>query len=276
MVENIKRRLADAKFIACTSDLWSKDRRSFIAVNAHWIDENTGELESALLACDRFRGSHTGIAIENKIKFIFEKYKIHDKVVSMTTDNASNYKCAFERNGDDYQSYADMMATIDEDEDALFQLDLSDLANAWCPAEELLVNLNDDVVPLTAPGENEIDSDEEDDDAGDDDGAIKIANLPQLKNVLHPAIDIKLPSRIDCGAHTLNLVGKVDSFNALSDESYCMQYVAVFSKLNAIWKHSTTRSGKELFERYLANKTIVKPHRIRWNRIYNAVIFEII
>lgn len=122
-MENIKKDLAAVKYIACTSDIWSKDRRSYIAVNAHWIDEDSGELKIVLLACERFRGSHTGAAIEEKIKSILRKFGIQRKTVSMTTDNASNYKCAFERNGDSYQSYTELMASIDDDDNALFQFE---------------------------------------------------------------------------------------------------------------------------------------------------------
>lgn len=243
MVENIKKKLSQAKYIACTSDIWSKDRRAFIAINAHWIDSSGGELKSVLLACDRFKGSHTGIEVENKIKSILIKYDIHKKVVAMTTDNASNYKCAFERNGDDYQSYSDIMAAADEDELTLFQLDLNDSSNVWCPTEELLLNDNNDVIPLA----------------------------DSISNVLDPSISVNLPSRSSCAAHTLNLIGKVDSFKALSDKDYRNQYVTVFSKLNMIWKHSSTRLGREIFKRYLNDRIILKPHRIRWNRIYDAV-----
>lgn len=65
---SIKKSLSKAKYIACTADIWSRDMRSFIAVNAHWINDADGELKSALLACDRFTGSHTGDAIANKLK----------------------------------------------------------------------------------------------------------------------------------------------------------------------------------------------------------------
>lgn len=223
------------KYIACTSDIWSKDRRSFIAINAHWIAKS-GELKSALLACDRFKGSHTGIEIRNKIKGILSEYEIIRKAVAITTDNASNYKCAFER--DVYEPYAEMMAAIDDDEDVLFQLDLNDLANVWCPAEELLPN--DDVVGLCANAlcdrENMRDAlrsdlDDDDDDVNDSNANdyIRIRNLPAsaISDVLDHAVAVNLPIKIDCAAHTLNLIGKVDSFDALTDDEYSSQYITV-------------------------------------------------
>lgn len=163
---------------------------------------------------------------------------------------------------------------------------LNDLENAWCPAEDL-INGNADVVPLSAAAsmaanDDDYDSDEDSDSgndssATDETGSIRIVNMKDanLENVIDPSMSINLPSKIDCGAHTLNLIGKVDSFNAMSDREYSTQYVAVFSKLNSIWKHSSTRKGRELFTRYLNGKVILKPNRIRWNRIYDAVIILI-
>lgn len=84
--------------------------------------------------------------------------------------------------------------------------------------------------------------------------------------------DVLLPSRIDCSAHTFNSIGKTDSFNALkSDTLYASQYISVFKKLNTIWATNSTRLGRETFDHYLNKRKILKPRRIRWNRIYDAV-----
>lgn len=282
MLENVKKQFASATYVACTSDIWSKDRRSFIAVNVHWVDEISGELKSFLLACERFRGNETSAAIQEKIKLILKKYGIEKKAVCITTDNAANYACAFERGGDNYQTYHELMATIDDDDNALFQLDLNDLALAWCPAIDVLPN-SCDVMPLSAAAAkervNEVRTNSSSDSDDDDDefnthtvaSSIRIRDLPNMDNILDPEKNVKLPNRIACAAHSLNLVGKLDSFDALIDEDYKTRYTNVFVKLNAIWKVSSTRLGRECFSRYLNGKVIYKPHRIRWNRIYDAV-----
>lgn len=64
----IRKALLKAKYIACTADIWSRDLRSYIAVNAHWIDRQNGASQKALLSCERFEGSHTADAIASKLK----------------------------------------------------------------------------------------------------------------------------------------------------------------------------------------------------------------
>lgn len=63
-----------------------------------------------------------------------------------------------------------------------------------------------------------------------------------------------LPIRISCSAHTLNLIGTTDSFNALANESYAEMYVDVFRKLNLLWNASTSRLKSENIQKYLGKK----------------------
>lgn len=284
MLESVKRELKTVPYMACTSDIWTKDRRSFIAMNVHWIDQTTGELKSFLLCCERFRGSHTGAAIEDKIKSILQKFGIQNRVTCITTDNASNYTCAFDREGDNYQRYSEMMDKVDEDEEAFFQLNLDDMESAWCRQCDVLPNPDVDVVPMsraaaacsTTEHSNSSNSDSDPDthapthskDNGM--GSIRLRNIAEahLENVLDPNIAIKMPSRIGCAAHSLNLIGKLD---AMDDEEYSERYMSVFGILNSIWKVCGTRQGRETFAKYLNGTIIYKPHRIRWNRIFDAV-----
>lgn len=67
MKASIKASLSKVKYVSCTADIWSRDLRSFIAVNAHWFDGENGTLCKALLACDRFKGSHTADAVASKL-----------------------------------------------------------------------------------------------------------------------------------------------------------------------------------------------------------------
>lgn len=116
-----------------------------------------------------------------------------------------------------------------------------------------------------------------------DDNGLILHNLDGLQETIQLNIEADaelinnapafLPIRIACAAHTLNLVGKTDSFNALVDFEYSELYFDVMKKLNAIWNASTSsRKNCELVERILKRR-ILKPHRIRWNRIYDAVSF---
>lgn len=190
---------------------------------------------------------------------ILDKYEIRSKVVAITTDGASNFKSALKRHGDDYETYEQLMAAIDENDEELFQIDLSDLRNVWCPANEFA---EDDVMPI-----NGEDDDQQSDDESNE--TFRIGTIPNeiVQSVVDDLEDNSvafLPNRIDCSAHALNLVGRKDPFHALkSDELYAARYISVFKKLNAIWRISSTRLGRETFDYYLDRYKIQKPHRIR-------------
>lgn len=259
--------MAKAKYIAITCDIWSRDTRSFIAANAHWISDR-GKLETAMLACKRFTGNQTADEIAAKLREILNRFEILSKCVAITTDNASNFKSCLKKHSDDYMEISKLMDDqMDEDSEMLFQLDLDDLQNEWCRSDQLATSASDNIVPLDSIP----DSDEDEDATAP---SFRVHEMPSglIENVSNfTQQHVLLPNRIDCAAHTFNLIGKNDAMKALHiDAEYRSQYVTVFKKLNAIWRVNSTRLGRETFKRYL-KKTILKPHRIRWNRIYDAV-----
>lgn len=98
----------------------------------------------------------------------------------------------------------------------------------------------------------------------------------ELENISTIQSNQFLPIRVACAAHTLNLVGKTDSYDALTDEGYADMYFSVIRKLNILWDTSTKgRKNPEIVAKYL-KRQIIKPHRIRWNRIYDAVIIQLL
>lgn len=188
------------------------------------------------------------------------------------------------RHGDAYETFGQLLESIDGCDEELFQLDLTDLQNLWCPVGELTTE--SDVVPLKIPESNEsanISDSDDDNGAGEttEDGShetFRIHPIPdkiiqQIVADLNEHSAVMLPSRIDCCAHAFNSIGRTDSFDALkSDQLYASRYISVFKKLNVIWNKYSTRLGREIFDSYLNGQKIQKPHRIRWNRIYDAVI----
>lgn len=196
------------------------------------------------------------------------------KVVTITTDGASNFKCALKRHGDDYETYNQLMMDADDCDDELLNLDLEDLERMWGPAQEFM-DINDDIVPL------EFNATDQDIDVDSNDDEAEVFKVHEISDqVFRKVVDaagstedtVLLPSRIDCCAHAFNSIGRTDSFNALkADKTYAARYVSVFKKFNAIWKANSTRLGRENFDYYLHGYKIQKPHRIRWNRIFEAV-----
>lgn len=94
----LKNDLAKADNVSVTVDIWSDRRmRGFLGVTAHWLStENLSlQLKSQLLACNRFKGSHTGERICEEFEQICEEYQIRRKVEHIICDNAANMKKAF-------------------------------------------------------------------------------------------------------------------------------------------------------------------------------------
>lgn len=90
--------LANAENLSVTVDIWSdRKMRGFLGITAHWLGNREGGLvlKSALLACNRFSGSHTGERICEEFEQICEEYKIKRKLLHIICDNAANMRKAF-------------------------------------------------------------------------------------------------------------------------------------------------------------------------------------
>lgn len=79
----ISKVLGEASFISLTSDIWtcSNTNESFISITGHWISEKWDK-RNVILCCDKFAGSHTGLAIADKLETLtnswaIDKQKIH-------------------------------------------------------------------------------------------------------------------------------------------------------------------------------------------------------
>ncbi len=84
--------------MSVTVDIWSDRRmRGFLGVTAHCVNIEVEylQLKSHLLACNRFKGSHTGERICEEFEQICEQYQIKKKIDHVICDNAANMKKAF-------------------------------------------------------------------------------------------------------------------------------------------------------------------------------------
>ncbi|XP_050066382.1 uncharacterized protein LOC126555508 [Aphis gossypii] len=82
--------------LCTTADIWSIKHKSFMGVTTHWIDETTLTRFSCVLACRRFRGSHTYDKIAELLHEIICEFSIErEQLISTVTDNGSNFVKAF-------------------------------------------------------------------------------------------------------------------------------------------------------------------------------------
>ena len=119
--------LQKADVICITLDLWSNRQiQSFFGMTAHHVADRS--IKSAMFACSRFHGSHTGDAISEQFEKIVASFEISNKVLFMITDSASNMMKAFSLPGfeeeDDDDSENDELEEDEFEKPALQQDDM--------------------------------------------------------------------------------------------------------------------------------------------------------
>ena len=86
MIEELKH----VQYVSVAADLWSSHKRGFLGLTVHYIDAERLERVSHVLACRRFRHSHTGQQIAAVMAGIMDEFQLTSKVTACITDNAAN------------------------------------------------------------------------------------------------------------------------------------------------------------------------------------------
>lgn len=95
---SIKLKLEKTNTLSVTVDIWTdRAMRGFLGVTAHFmeLDRSSPKLQTVLLSCERFTGSHTGQRISDAFEEICDCFHIKHKIDYIICDNASNMKKAF-------------------------------------------------------------------------------------------------------------------------------------------------------------------------------------
>ena len=91
---DLTERMRQADDISLTLDLWSsRDMRSFVDITGHFVSGFA--LQTVMVACKRFHGSHTANRIHQVFEETLASYAIQGKISAVVTDNASNMVRAF-------------------------------------------------------------------------------------------------------------------------------------------------------------------------------------
>lgn len=90
----MKKILKKVEEIAITADLWTKTRRSYLGITAHYLNENL-ERKKLGLGCKRLTGSHTFDNIGKEIQNVIKEFGIERKLVGSTSDQGSNILKSF-------------------------------------------------------------------------------------------------------------------------------------------------------------------------------------
>ena len=113
--------LQNTSVVCVTVDLWTnRQLRSYFGITAHFIPNSDLCLKSAMLACCRFRGSHTADAIMEQFQKTTAEFGIISKLSFIVTDSASNMLKAFSLPGfDKVTEKTDSEEEEDSDDDSL-------------------------------------------------------------------------------------------------------------------------------------------------------------
>ncbi|XP_042306362.1 uncharacterized protein LOC121921827 isoform X2 [Sceloporus undulatus] len=95
MQETLAHRMGAVAYVATTADCWTDGKKSFLGVTAHWICPTTLKPEFGALACKRLQGCPTYDVLAKALHDVHVQYRIHNKVVSTTTDSSANFAKAF-------------------------------------------------------------------------------------------------------------------------------------------------------------------------------------
>ena len=110
----VQDQLKQATGICLTLDLWSsRQMRSFLGITCHYIFN--WRLQNVMLACKRFKGRHTSDNICRTFQETVAAFDISNKILTITTDNASNMVKAFSLPG--FSSDTKPCETLEEDGD---------------------------------------------------------------------------------------------------------------------------------------------------------------
>lgn len=138
MAEKLMKELQDIKYVCTTADIWSTNRKSYLGMTVHWISDGNAR-QSRALALRRIKGSHTFDCIAGMICSVHEQFDLDvSKVVSTVTDNASNFKKAFEC----YTSCEDSDVDYDDDESEEHDVMYTDVNNIITTGETENSNLS--------------------------------------------------------------------------------------------------------------------------------------
>ncbi|XP_073995761.1 E3 SUMO-protein ligase ZBED1-like [Rhodnius prolixus] len=86
----LKSKFNEVNAVCLTTDCWtSVNNESFIAITAHYIDQNTN-LQTHLLKCTSYSERHTANNLASHLQSTVQEWELTNKVTAVVTDNGAN------------------------------------------------------------------------------------------------------------------------------------------------------------------------------------------
>jgi hypothetical protein len=88
--KSILQKLPPGAKLSIALDCWTSPfRQAFMAITGYFIDQDWNYCE-ILLGFEPLHGTHSGINLSAVVLDLLQQYQIIDRVLTITTDNASN------------------------------------------------------------------------------------------------------------------------------------------------------------------------------------------
>lgn len=247
----LKEKIAKAKYLCLTADVWTNKSRSFLGVSIHFFDDSL-EKQSYLLAFRRVYGRHTYVVLADMILAIQKEFNIkRSKVTHIVTDGASNFKKAFIVYGPT-QTNENLIQNVnveqEESPEEEIEFEVEDVLGP--ETEENTIYFPPDTIHETL--NLELSVDDEDDEVGEFD---------------------MLPKQMRCVSHALNLLGTTDFEKSLRIASLrCSTALTnAYAKLKRFWEvNSRSTVAHEIIQK-VCKRSFPYPNTTRWNSKFDAI-----
>ena len=139
--QSILKQLPPGVKLSLALDCWTSPfGQAFMAVTGYFLDQHW-EYREILLGFQPLSGSHTGVNLSEVVLKLLQQHKIADRVLAVTTDNASNNKT--------------MISSIRESLQSLELNNGSTIVRVPCIAHVIQLSLNDLLGKMKATPKNE-------------------------------------------------------------------------------------------------------------------------
>lgn len=139
--QSILQKLPPNAKLSLALDCWTSPfRQAFMAVTGYFLDQHW-QYQEVLLGFEPLSGSHSGVNLSDVVLKLLRQHKIADRVLAVTTDNASNNNT--------------LMSSIQESLQSLELNNGSTIVRVPCIAHVIQLSLNDLLGKLKAIPKNE-------------------------------------------------------------------------------------------------------------------------
>lgn len=91
IVEAVNTQLSKAKAVCITMDGWTSiTNDGYIAITAHFIDQETDKLCTTMIGCVGFQERHTAVNLKEFLTAKFQEWNISGMVAVVVSDNEAN------------------------------------------------------------------------------------------------------------------------------------------------------------------------------------------